>query len=121
MRLFIAGIIALTVITYLVRFISDITREKKCTATTSGLFLYSNQYVDTRGFGRCVSYWYPVYEFMVNNETFDVEISKKMTNSYPDRKEVEVRYNPSDPMICFIETYRGKVVSKHASSENTDE
>ena len=115
MRLFIAGVIALAILIYLVQFIYNLSVEKKCTGIASGYYLYSNQYVDTRGFGRCVGYWYPVYEFSAGEKSFEVEVPKTLTNSNPDRKEVEVRYNPSDPRICFVDAYRGKIVSKHAS------
>ena len=113
MRLFIAGIIVLAILIYLIHFISNLSKEKKCTEIARGQYLYSNQYVDTRGFGRCVGYWYPVYEFAVEDKSFEIEVPKTLTNPLPDRKEVEVRYDPDDPGICFIGTYRGKVVAKH--------
>ena len=105
-------VIAVALIIYYRPFGSTLTVRKRCMATVPGHYVYSEGYYKSQGIGGGVTYMVPVYEYTVNDNLYMtiVEGMEQSYNVFP--LDVEVKYNPKNPGVCFIEDKRGKVIKK---------
>ena len=64
------------------------------------------------GVGDGVIYLIPVYEYSVDDKLHlaMIEGMQQLYEVFP--LEVEVKYNPSDPEVCFVNGKRGTIVGK---------
>ncbi|MCR4625112.1 MAG: hypothetical protein K5795_03965 [Lachnospiraceae bacterium] len=88
----------------------------KCTGTTIGHYLYSEWKGKLNG--RMVeSCWDPVCEYCVDDTVYIVELEIMAPSNKFDIDEIEVKYLPSNPEVCFISNTRGKLLSTHKNAE----
>ncbi|MBO4324745.1 MAG: hypothetical protein J5845_05040 [Lachnospiraceae bacterium] len=108
----IVAVIAAAAIIYYKPFGSLNIVKKKCAATVTGKYVYSEGYYRANSPGTGVTYMVPVYEYTVDGMLYMtiVEGMQQSYNVFP--LEVEVKYNPSEPEVCFIEGKRGKIIKK---------
>jgi len=88
---------------------------EKCTGTTTGHYLYC----EWRGKlnGRVMeARWDPVCEYCVDDIVYVVELEVMSTSKKFDIDEVEVKYLPSNPEVCFISNTRGKLINMRPNS-----
>ena len=92
---------------------------EKCTGTVTGHYLYSEWKGNLNG--RVVeARWDPVCEYCVDDTVYTVELEVMATSNKFDIDEVEVRYLPSNPEVCFISNTRGKLLGTHPSSVKSE-
>ena len=106
------AIIAIALIIYYRPFGSLWVVQKRCTATVAGHYVYTEGYYVSQGPGTGESLLVPVYEYTVDGKLYltIVEGMEQRYNVFP--LEVEVKYNPSNPEVCFINDKRGKIIKK---------
>ena len=90
--------------------------EKRCTGVASGHYLYpewtgklNGRSVETR--------WNPVYEYTVGDKVYMVELEILYDTNEFGGADVEVRYLPSDPEVCFVNGSRGMIRSSRRKVE----
>ena len=84
---------------------------KRCTGVVPGHFLYPEWggKLNGRSVEGC---WDPVYEYKVGNVVYTVELDILYNTNEFGAADVEVRYLPSDPGVCYINGTRGRIRSK---------
>lgn len=105
------------VIALIAMFYNTFYIRKKCTASVPGHFLYPEWQAEIDG--RTVhARWNPVYEYRVGDTVYIAELDVRSESDKFGIQEVEVRYLPSRPDICYIVGMRGRILS---SRKQTDE
>ncbi|MBQ6660322.1 MAG: hypothetical protein IJM57_02700 [Lachnospiraceae bacterium] len=85
--------------------------QMRCKESVTGRYLYPEKRL--RVIGRYVEpCWNPVYEYCVGKAVYKVEVEIMSPNDRIKDVNVEVRYLPSDPGICFIDGIRGRIRSR---------
>lgn len=116
MPFIIAGCAVIFVGFFLYKIYSRFKLMDKCTGITYAHFLYPVWKGELCG--RTVrAQWNPVFEYCVNNKIFTVELEiYAHSNKFPN-SEIEVKYLPDDPQVCFINGNRGKIVNARRDAE----
>ncbi|MCR4584633.1 MAG: hypothetical protein K5686_02815 [Lachnospiraceae bacterium] len=111
-RILVIAVWCVIVAIWFINFIRKLQEEKGCTALAAGKLSYSDQKIPKmyRGTRDC---WIPVYEYEVEGTVYMAEIAKAGTNANAFAAESDVHYNPLDPGICFIDGFKGKIISKY--------
>lgn len=87
------------------------TLEDKCTGTVTAHYLYGEWVADFDG--RFVQgRWDPVFEYKVDDTVYLTELEIMAPTNQFEVDEVEVKYLPANPEICFIKGIRGRLRSK---------
>lgn len=87
----------------------------RCTGTVTGHYVYCEWKGKLNG--RWVeACWDPVCEYCVDDTVYVVELEIMAPSNKFDIDEVEVRYLPSNPEVCFIGSTRGKLLSTHKNT-----
>ncbi len=95
----------------LAKFAFEIYERKKCSGKTTGKISYMNDRMVISGrYGNTVQK-VPVYEFKVDGKAYLAEIELVNPGSFPG--EVEVKYDPADPNVCYIMGMRGTMQWKN--------
>ena len=106
------GIVLVACILYYRPFGSLWFVKNKCSATAPGHYVYCEGYYTAQMPGNGKINLVPVYEYTVDNKLY-MTIVEGMEQSYDVFPlEVEVKYNPNDSEMCFINGKRGKIVTK---------
>ncbi len=86
--------------------------KKKCTGTVEGHYVYTEGYWRSNGVGGGESMLVPAYEYTVGEKLYMVTVEgmEQTYNVFP--LEVEVKYNPANPEVCFVNGKRGMIVKK---------
>lgn len=86
--------------------------RRKCTSTVPGHYVYSEGYYESQGPGTGMTLMVPVYEYTVEGKLYMtiIEGMKQSYNVFP--LEVEVKYDPANPEVSFIDGKRGKIIKK---------
>lgn len=112
LRIVLGIIIVAAVLIYNKPFGSLWIVKKRCTATAEGHYVYPEVMYRTNGVGGGDSYLIPVYEYAVNDKLHlaMIEGMQQLYDVFP--LNVEVKYNPSDPEVCFVNGKRGTIIGK---------
>jgi hypothetical protein len=85
--------------------------QMRCKGCAVGHYLYPEKRL--RVIGRYAEpCWNPVYEYTVGKTVYRVEAEVMSPTDRIDEGDVEVKYLPSDPEICFINGQRGRIRSR---------
>lgn len=86
--------------------------RKKCTGTVAGHYVYTEGYYRSNGPGGGEVLQVPAYEYTVDDKLYlvTVEGMEQSYNVFP--LEVEVKYNPADPEVSFINGKRSRIVKR---------
>ena len=117
---FLIGCAGVALIVFLKSLYDRLCLEKRCTSVVPGHFLYP----EWRGKlnGRSVEgCWDPVYEYTVDNVVYMVELDIMYNTNEFGGADVEVRYLPTDPGVCYINGTRGRIRSKKEQSLGGDD
>lgn len=88
----------------------------RCTGITGAHFLYPVWKGELSG--RVVlAQWNPVFEYCVDNTIYTVELEIYARSDKFPHSEIEVKYLPDDPQVCFINGNRGKIVNIRNNAE----
>lgn len=89
--------------------------KKKSKEHTTARFQYPEK--RHRIYGRYAEpRWNPVYEYCVGQVVYKVEADVMSPTKQLDESDVEVKYLPSNPEICFINGSRGRILGKRNMS-----
>ena len=113
MRLLLFGILIAVVLIFVLRFVSDAMKKKKCTGVSIGRFMYSDC-VESPNPQRMRSLWVPIYEFAVGDMMYLVRSGKTGPGERSFPAEAKVIYDVNDPDLCFVNGAKGKVISKYS-------
>ena len=113
MRLLLFGILIAVVLIFVLRFVSDAMKKKKCTGVSIGRFMYSDC-VESPNPQRMRSLWIPIYEFAVGDMMYLVRSSKTGPGERSFPAEAKVIYDVNNPDLCFVNGAKGKVISKYS-------
>ena len=82
--------------------------QMRCKGTVTGHYLYLEKRL--RVIGRYVEpCWNPVYEYRVGKTVYKTEVELMSKTDKIDAVDVEVKYLPSDPEVCFVNGLRGRI------------
>ncbi len=116
MRLVFLCILIAVVFLYILRFALDEKNKKKCTGTSTGRFMYSDC-VESPNPQNMRSLWVPVYEFTVGDMKYLVRSGKGGPEEKSFPIEAEVRYDTSNPELCFVNGAKSKLISKYSDPD----
>ncbi|MBR5713155.1 MAG: hypothetical protein IKX54_06120 [Lachnospiraceae bacterium] len=110
--LIVGGVILLGVIIYYRPFASMWLVRRKCTETVAGKFVYAEWYCKPDGRGGGETTKVPAYEYTVDDKLYMV-IVEGMEQAYDVFPlNVEVKYNPANPEVSFVNGKRGKIIKR---------
>ena len=113
--LFLCFLIAIAVI-MIIRYIRTEKQKKKCTGTATGYFAYSDC-VESPNPQKMRSLWVPVYEFTVGDMKYLVRSGKGGPGERSFPIEAEIRYDTSNPELCFVNGAKSKLISKYSDPD----
>ncbi|MCR5728630.1 MAG: DUF3592 domain-containing protein [Lachnospiraceae bacterium] len=121
MKILFIILLGLAAIFLITKLVQRKTEKLKCNSVTQGKLIGNDvQYTSSGGQpGSYIFYaiYYPIYEYEVNGEAYQIQLSKYSKNVSSFDENVDVYYNPEDPEICFIKDVKGKIVSKYDKDE----
>ena len=92
--------------------------QMRCKGTVTGHFLYLEKRL--RVFGRYVEpCWNPVYEYHVDKTVYKIEVELMSKTDKIDTVDVEVKYLPSEPEICFVNGLQGRIRGRKKKTIST--
>ena len=108
--LVIIGAVVAAAIIYFRPYASMWLVRRKCTASVGGHYVYTEWFYQAQGIGGGHSTALPAYEYTVDGKLYLtlIEGMEQDYNVFP--LDVEVKYNPSNPEVCFIEGKRGTAI-----------
>ena len=92
--------------------------QMRCKGTVAGRYLYLEKRL--RVFGRYVEpCWNPVYEYCVGKTVYKIEVELMSKTDKIDAVDVDVKYLPSEPEVCFVNGIRGIIRGRKKKSIST--
>ncbi|MCR5768220.1 MAG: hypothetical protein K6G45_07010 [Lachnospiraceae bacterium] len=115
MRYIIAGL-AIVMIIFIYKVFNYFRMQAKCTGTTMARFLYPVWKGELCG-RQVRAQWNPVFEYCVDDTLYTVELPIYASNEKFPKADIEVKYLPDKPKVCFINGERGKILDTRKNAE----
>ncbi len=121
MRTLLITVPVLVLVIAVVNAISRSSVKSRCTACADGKLVDTDSSAEGTGgsIGGAVYYaiYFPIYEYVVDGIAYWAKIDRKSPNPVGFEENVQVKYDPGNPEICFIDGLQGKVVSRYNKDE----